>query len=464
MLWHEFVCRIRKSALLVLLLSRTSTAAPTAASSPTRNRWITAFGASRVALIAPQTMTVRQTSQEIIIHWFRMGDLRLHDNPALLHSLSFQGAIVVPLFCFDTTKIFGNTARNSHMDDKNDSSTCLGIKCSPRRAQFVVECVRDLKSNLRKQKSDLIVLYGDPVQQIDQFIKSVKDFVDPELASSTTASPHAPVISKIVCQEEMLQEERDTEIAVVAVLQKHFPKAKLQTVWGSTMYDLADLPFKKSTGAVHQQLSDMPDTFTPFRNKVEKSCKIKPPSPVPEDLKFPARGTVEFEAIYQTGKLDTMVPSLADLGYAAEQTQKKYAIEPDPRGVMKFEGGESHGLARVKKFIWDDDCLKNYFDTRNGMIGAAYSSKFSTWLAHGCISPRHVAQECAKYEASRVANKSTYGWYVQANFVLRTTSQTHLFFYYMNRLRYSNCCGGTTASSSVSNMVTQSSIQAAQRA
>jgi deoxyribodipyrimidine photo-lyase len=412
----KFVYRIRNSALLVLLLSRTATAALTAASFPPRNHRITTFGASRLALIPEQTMTSRaKTTQEIIIHWFRMGDLRLRDNPALLHSLSFQGAVVVPLFCFDTTKIFGNTARNSHSTDDNNAN-CLGIKCSPRRAQFVVECVQDLKNNLRKQKSDLIVLYGDPVQQIDQFIQSIKDFVDQEQASSTAASPHAPVISKIVCQEEMLQEERDTAIAVGAVLQKHFPKAKLQAVWGSTMYDLADLPFKKSAGAhqeTHQQLSDMPDTFTPFRNKVEKSCKIKPPSPVPRDLKFPERGTTEYEAVYQTGKLDTMMPSLADLGYTAEQMQKKYAIEPDPRGVMKFDGGESNGLARVKKFIWDDDCLKNYFDTRNGMIGAAYSSKLSPWLAHGCISPRHVAQECAKYEASRVANQSTY-WLVSA--------------------------------------------------
>ena len=45
------------------------------------------------------------------------------------------------------------------------------------------------------------------------------------------------------------------------------------------------------------------------------------------------------------------------------------------------------------------------------MLGADYSSKLSPWLANGCISPRHVAAECAKYEATRVKNKSTY-WLV----------------------------------------------------
>ena len=45
------------------------------------------------------------------------------------------------------------------------------------------------------------------------------------------------------------------------------------------------------------------------------------------------------------------------------------------------------------------------------MLGADYSSKLSPWLANGCISPRHVAAECAKYEATRVKNKSPY-WLV----------------------------------------------------
>jgi deoxyribodipyrimidine photo-lyase len=65
----------------------------------------------------------------------------------------------------------------------------------------------------------------------------------------------------------------------------------------------------------------------------------------------------------------------------------------------------------MKSYIWEKDLLKNYFDTRNGMIGADYSSKFSPWLAHGCLSPRLVADECKKYEEQRVANKSTY-WLV----------------------------------------------------
>ena len=85
----------------------------------------------------------------------------------------------------------------------------------------------------------------------------------------------------------------------------------------------------------------------------------------------------------------------------------------DSRTAMpeNYRGGETFALARVKDYIWDKDLLKIYFDTRNGMIGSDYSTKFSPWLAHGNVSPRYIAQECRWYEKMRVESKSTY-WVV----------------------------------------------------
>jgi deoxyribodipyrimidine photo-lyase len=42
------------------------------------------------------------------------------------------------------------------------------------------------------------------------------------------------------------------------------------------------------------------------------------------------------------------------------------------------------------------------------MLGADYSSKFSPWLALGCLSPRYVADRVKRYERDRLANDSTY--------------------------------------------------------
>ena len=97
------------------------------------------------------------------------------------------------------------------------------------------------------------------------------------------------------------------------------------------------------------------------------------------------------------------LPQLSDFG-----------LEPpefDPRAVLPFKGGETEGLARLERYVWSRDCLKDYKQTRNGMLGADYSSKFSPWLASGCLSPRLIYEQVKEYEAERVKNDSTY-WLV----------------------------------------------------
>jgi len=80
----------------------------------------------------------------------------------------------------------------------------------------------------------------------------------------------------------------------------------------------------------------------------------------------------------------------------------------DERAVLDFKGGETAALERLNHYLWETDCIKSYKETRNGLIGANYSSKFSPWLAQGCISPKKIYHEVKKYERERKKNKSTY--------------------------------------------------------
>jgi deoxyribodipyrimidine photo-lyase len=59
-------------------------------------------------------------------------------------------------------------------------------------------------------------------------------------------------------------------------------------------------------------------------------------------------------------------------------------------------------------YFWKTDAVASYKETRNGLIGADYSTKFSAWLANGCISPRTIFHEVDRYETERTANASTY--------------------------------------------------------
>merc|ERR1711871_1181616 len=104
------------------------------------------------------------------------------------------------------------------------------------------------------------------------------------------------------------------------------------------------------------------------------------------------------------------MPTLEQLSYSEEDA--KAAMQDDPRSVLKFVGGEDAALHRMQKWMFDDNKLKVYFDIRNGMVGEGYSSKFSPWLALGCLSPRRVWSECQRYEkVTGIKNKSTY-WLV----------------------------------------------------
>lgn len=79
----------------------------------------------------------------------------------------------------------------------------------------------------------------------------------------------------------------------------------------------------------------------------------------------------------------------ADLGFSSADIEEYDRNEPlRSKGVLTFVGGEDEGLKRLQTWMFRDDRLKDYFDIRNGMLGEAYSSKLSPWLALGCISPR----------------------------------------------------------------------------
>ena len=63
--------------------------------------------------------------------------------------------------------------------------------------------------------------------------------------------------------------------------------------------------------------------------------------------------------------LDDAIPSLTDLGYGDASVDARGDFF-DPRG------GESAALERLQRYVWDEDRLKTYFDTRNGAGPASF--------------------------------------------------------------------------------------------
>jgi deoxyribodipyrimidine photo-lyase len=254
---------------------------------------------------------------------------------------------IVPIYCIDPRQ-FGTTS--------------FGFpKTGPYRAQFLLQSLADLRQSLRNRGSDLVIRQGCPEKVIPALAQELK---------ATAVYWHADVTAEELAVEQAL-EERLKPL-----------KIQRQPYWGATLYHPDNLPF---------DISRVPEVFTQFRKKVERDS--------PVDASFSTPQQLSPLPLEDVGAL----PTLEDLGLS------KPAY--DDRAVLTFEGGETAGLQRLQHYVWDADCLKAYKQTRNGMVGADYSSKLSAWLAMGCLSPRRVFETVQQYEAERVKNDSTY-WLV----------------------------------------------------
>ena len=228
------------------------------------------------------------------------------------------------------------------------------------RAQFLLESVADLDKNLRALGSGLILVKGKPEVEIPKIATEYKAF-------------------KVFAKREVAYEEKQTETLVQSELFKL--GCEFETFSTSTLYHAQDLPFS---------IKDIPDVFTSFRKKTEKDATIRGVFDKPQSIKSPIVDAIDL-------------PTLEALGLSE--------IPIDSRAVLPFKGGETDALKRLQHYFFDTKSVATYKETRNGLIGADYSSKFSAWLAMGCISPRKIYFELQKFEAQYGANESTY-WLV----------------------------------------------------
>jgi len=280
----------------------------------------------------------------IIIYLLR-NDLRVLDNE-VLHWSNSNADLVLPLYCFDPRHFKGTW----HFQFP---------KTAAPRTKFLLQSVADLRNTLKQRGSGLIVRHGQP------------EVIVPQLISQLGKEN----VSAVTFQEEVTKEELDVE----AALRKNCG-VNIKSFWGSTMYHKDDVPFKRG---------QVPDVYSEFRRKVESQARVRPLVDVPSQLKPLPQGLEE-------GAL----PTYSDLN----------TTEPaeDSRTAFPFKGGESNAIKRLTDYFWGTDNISTYKETRNGMMGSDYSTKFSPWLAHGCLSPRYIYHKVKEYESQKVSNQSTY--------------------------------------------------------
>ena len=224
------------------------------------------------------------------------------------------------------------------------------------RAKFLLESIQNLQHNLAELNIPFLIKFGKT--------KEIFEKINAHYS-----------IQKIFCEEEFTHEEVHLEKSVSSVL----PHVKFEKFYSQFLLE-PDFIFGK--------LEKIPALFTTFRNKVEKNFSVRKPFKIEKKETF-------FKLEIPSDKID-----LEKLGFENFETH--------PHSAYLFSGGENAAWERLHYYFEETQLLKDYKNTRNGLVGSDYSSKFSAWLTNGSISAVSIYDEVKKFEQKFGANESTY--------------------------------------------------------
>ncbi|WOJ96668.1 DASH family cryptochrome [Congregibacter brevis] len=263
------------------------------------------------------------------IYWFR-NDLRLHDHPGLVAAAQADELLLVYLWPLQRP-------------------WCNTQGMGEQRERFITESLIALHEDLQPLGQKLLVLQGSPELVIPDLIR---DYAIDEIHASKCAGSY--------------------ETRAIRVLRDRLDIPVLEHS-GNTLFNPADIA---------EVCPELPDSFSPFRRKVEKH--LSPVAPTRDLPQLPKPPAVAFHRIPEAR-------TKAPLG-------------------LPLRGGRSAGQRRLRQFI-DSGDLRIYKETRNCLDPMEGSSTLSPWLSLGCLSAREVAASVQEHEEEAGANESTY-WMV----------------------------------------------------
>lgn len=291
------------------------------------------------------------TVLSIHVVWFR-NDLRTTDHQPLcaaIQAAERDRGGVLPVYVVDP-HWFGKTSLGYY-------------RIGAFRSRFLKESIADLQHQIESLGSRMAILVGSTESVFANLLQTLP------IASIHWNQEFAP-------EEKRIEQSIDSLAADRSVMTKSFCT--------NTLLDIDELPFA---------VEETPEVFTKFRRIVEKKCDEAPPMDRPASI-------APLEDNCWTKINDHPLDQIDLFDHPP--------IEPDQRAVIHFTGGETNGRKRLQDYLWNTDAIATYKETRNGMNQRDDSSKFSAWLAHGCLSARTIAAEVRRYERERTANDSTY--------------------------------------------------------
>lgn len=242
-------------------------------------------------------------------------------------------------------------------DPKYFEIDTFGFKKTEKyRAKFLIETIADLKRNLADLNITLLTYFKSPEDELPKICEHFS-------------------VETIYTQKEWTDEELQTN----NLLKKALPNVKFFEDFDQFLYH---------PNVVTNDYSKIPDVFTNFRKGVEKKVRIE--------------AEISVSKMSETNLIEnnTEIPTLEDLGFEDFNTNRNSAFP--------FKGGETEALKRLDYYLFETKKVSVYKNTRNGLVGIDYSTKFSPWLANGSLSAKTIYWKIRTYEKEFGSNESTY--------------------------------------------------------
>ena len=325
-------------------------------------------------------------------------DLRITDNPTLQRLISEHHSGQITLCC-------AYCLSPALLTSTNYSSKQLG----KHRLLFDLQSVQDVASRLIKQGIKFELSYtsvarfllekGEAKQFDTVYVAQQFGWNEEQLLNNTF---------------DKLQIEFDYSAEQFIRFNNH------------TLFQVEQLPF---------ELSKIPNSFTKFRKLVEKQnldemftveqtasisgndsvSDLQSAKNDSDSNKRISKYTTEFVDALEAIQCRPEVKALYEQQAKPQlQGEKGRALEQNTLNELKvdyeytlFEGGERAAHAHLEQYFYST-APSTYKETRNALDDWASSTKFSPWLANGCVSPKQIWQQVVKYEAHNGANDSTY--------------------------------------------------------
>ncbi|WP_373992008.1 DASH family cryptochrome [Duganella sp. BuS-21] len=241
------------------------------------------------------------------------------------------------------------------LPDAQEATRWGFARIGPHRLAWLDDALHDLALQLERLNCPLLIVSAPAASAL------------PELARVLGADA-------VFCEEIAAPEEQ----AQVAALRA--AGLQVTTVWQSSLLDPQALPWPPQ---------DLPPSFTPFKQAVER-VRLAPPEPLAPPTALPP------------WPADVKVP--AHLRGLRPQQLERDEVRSSLAGLT---AGETAGLAHLARYL-GRKLPDTYKQTRNGLTGVDYSSKWSPWLASGAVSARAIMAQLREYESVHGANDGSY--------------------------------------------------------